>query len=170
MPNIFAIAVLALAYALADRFAGGGWPELDKRLPGRSVFWAALVCAGLGYLMLGLGGALGGLAWFIYRTPGWKVFGGSATPVGRREVLGTLARHLIALPLVVGAAHFAGVAPLYPAVLMGAYAVVATALAVSYGRANAAAAGSWQSIDPALNNALELARGAAFGVALALAL
>jgi hypothetical protein len=170
MPNILAIAVLAVAYALADRFAGGGWPELDKKLLGRAAFWGALVCAGLGFLMLGLGGALGGLAWLIYRTPGWRVFGGSATPVGAREIAGTFARHLIAAPLVALVAYWAGHEPLKAAICMGAFAAVGTVLAVQYGAANEAAANAGQFINKRINERLELIRGAAFGVALALAI
>lgn len=40
--------LLIPAYALADRFTGGGWPSLDAKLPGRSLAWAAAACIGAG--------------------------------------------------------------------------------------------------------------------------
>lgn len=167
--TLIGAAVLAVAYGAADRFAGGGWPELDDKLPGRSVFWAALVCAGLGWLVLGLAGALGAFGWFLYRTPGWRVFGGSATPVSSREIAGTFARHALIVPLVALAAYFSERGLKAPVFWMLAYAVGATLLAFQYGRENQAATEAGKPIDPSINAKLEKARGALFGLALAFA-
>lgn len=154
-------------YALADRFAGGGWPALDARLPGRAAFWAALACAGIGFLLLGRFGALCALAWFIWRTPGWKVFGGSMAPRGAGEIVGLALRHLIATPCIVLAAYWSGGDLLFAAAAGVAFACVATALGVYLGSEVAQAGREGVPLGNQ-NTVVELARGAAFGAAIGL--
>lgn len=156
------------AYAVADAYAGGSlgaWAKkLDDKLPGRAAFWGALLGALVGFLTLGPWGAAMGLVWLIYRTPGWRVFGGSATPVGAKEVVGTLLRHMLAL-LALLPVYWAGKDVLTGALAFGGYAVIATLLAAIYGQANRKAQQAGEPIDPADNMRVEIARGLCFGVA-----
>ena len=165
--------LLPAVYALADAFAGGSlgqWAKrLDDKLPGRAAFWGALLGALVGFLTLGPWGAAMGLVWLIYRTPGWRGFGGSATPVGAKEVVGTLLRHMLAL-LALLPVYWAGKDVLTGGLYLLAYALGATALAIHYGNANRKAQQLGQPIDAGLNTKIELFRGALFGVAVALAL
>ena len=152
---------LVLAYALADRFAGGGWPKLDDKLPGRAAFWGAVMAAGVGYLALDLYGALMGLVFLIWRTPGWRVFGGSMTPTTAKEYAGTFARHLIAAPLAACVAYWTHYPVAQTAAAFVGFALVATGLAAWFGRKNASGhIGNF-------NTFVELARGASFGLAVA---
>lgn len=151
--------LLVPLYAVADRFAGGGWPALDAKLPGRAAFWGALACAGAGYLLAGAYGALMGLAFLIWRTPGWDIFGGSMTPTTAKGYVGTFLRHLIAAPCAAAAAYWTAGNPLLAGAAFGGFAGVAILLAAAYGARNA-------SGDVGNMNAfIELARGAAFGAA-----
>lgn len=146
-------AVLVPIYALGDRFTGGGWPALDDRLPGRSVFWATLVAAGLGYLSLGNWGAHCALVWIIYRTPAWDVFGGRIDPRGAGQIAGTVARHALCVPLLTLAAYFAKL-PLIPTALAAAaFTLLAVGLSLTLARRH--------------NADVELVRGAAYGVVVA---
>lgn len=144
--------LLVPAYALADRFAGGGWPALDDKLPGRAAFWAAIACAALGWLAAGLWGLLAALAWLIYRTPAWAIFGGRIDPRGARQIAGTFLRHAIAIPGLVLAAYFAG-QPLIASAWCGlCFAIGATVLGAS-------------GLPRSHNDLVELARGALYGLA-----
>ncbi len=154
-------------YALADRFAGGGWPALDAKLPGRAAFWGALVCAGLGYLVAGLLGPLAAVAWLIYRTPPWRIFGGSTTP-RPGEIVGTFGRHLIAAPGLALAAYWSGHSPVTAALAGAGFAAIALALACWYAaRIDRMVSRGITTGDP--NQFVELIRGAAYGAAVALA-
>ena len=153
---------LILVYALADRFAGGGWPKLDDKLPGRGAFWGALVGAGIGWLTLGVFGAVAGLAWLIWRTPAWAIFGGSMAPRTVPKLLGTVARHAIVIPLLALAAYWGGYDPLIAAVLAGVFAIGATALAVYLAFEVSVAEAKGVSLG-SQNTHVELARGALFG-------
>lgn len=165
--------LLPVAYALADSFAGGSLGKaakaLDEKLPGRAAFWGALLCAGLGFLSAGVHGALMGLVWLIYRTIPWKVFGGSATPVGTREIAGTFARHLIAM-LAVVVVFWAGKPVLPAALLFGWFALMATGLAIGYGQFNLGAQRRRVPIPKGVNTFVEIARGFCFGLAVAFSL
>lgn len=166
--TLFALVPL---YALADSFAGGSLGSkakaLDEKLPGRAAFWGAVVCAVAGWLAGGPWCAAVALAWLIYRSPGWKVFGGSATPVGAKEIAGTFARHLLAL-LAVLPVYWAHKDVVMAAGWFGLFAVAATSLSVAYGELNREAGERGEPIDPGVNTKIELARGAAFGLAVAL--
>lgn len=151
-------------YAPADRFAGGGWPWLDARLPGRGAFWAGLALALAGWLTLGPFGALSALAWFIWRTPAWRVFGGSMAPRGGREVAGTMARHAIAVPLLMLAAYWTGLDWRIASLAGPGFAVAATSLAVALGLAVKRAQEAGEPLGDQ-NTWLELIRGGAFGLA-----
>lgn len=154
---MFQLIALGVAYALADRFAGGGWPALDAKLPGRAAFWGALAASLVGFLIFGGVGALLGLAWLIYRTPGWKVFGGALNPANK-EILGTFLRHAIAAPAVALVAYWGGGNPALAAMGMIAYAAIATALARWY------ATQLEEGKDPGVYTYVELARGLMFGL------
>lgn len=159
--------ILIPAYALADRFVGGGWPDLDAKLPGRSLAWGAAVCIGLGYLVGGWPLAVMGLAWGVYRSLPWSI-GGTTTPHGG-QIVGALLRH--AMPVLVPAALWANHVPggdwrlLTFACL--AYALAATGLAVAYAREvdDLIAIGRPDNGD--FNANVELIRGATYGAALA---
>ena len=163
------ILLLIPLYALADRFTGGGWPGLDARLPGRSLFWATLACALAGWLLAGLPGALLALAWGVYRSLPWRALGGRLDPRVLADAPGVLARHAIVIPpmALIGWQLMDG--PLVPALAGLGYALAATLLAFAYGRQIAAreAAGAPEGDE---NTLIELTRGAAFGAATALML
>lgn len=153
-------------YALADRFAGGGWPALDARLPGRGVFWAALVLAGAGWFLAGPFGAMSALAWFIWRTPAWGVFGGSMAAQTVRETVGILARHLIAVPVLALAAYWSGLDVGIAALLGAAFAALATSFSAALGEGVRRAVAMGEPLGNQ-NTSLELGRGALFGLAVA---
>lgn len=164
-----AIAMI-LTYALADRYAGGGWPALDDKLPGRAAFWGGLAASGVGYALYSLPGALVALAWLIWRTPGWKVVpGASITPRGPKEFMATVVRHLIPAPLVAVVATWTGLDPLAAALPLLGFALVAAGLGAWYGAQVDAATKANRPIGDQ-NVVVELARGAAFGAAVAAAL
>lgn len=170
LPLVPTIIALALTYGFADRFAGGGLPALDARLPGRAAFWGAVLAAGVGYLLAGFPGMAFAGVWLAWRTPPWKIIpGASATPYGLAEVVATFARH--AIPVLVGAfivSKGLGVDMLPALATMGAFAFVSTALAAWYGdQTRYAARHGWGVADE--NAFLELARGAAYGAAVAVA-
>lgn len=162
--------VLAIIYSLADRFAGGGWPALDDKLPGRGAFWGAVLGAGAGFLLCGPAGALLGLVWLVWRTPGWRVIpGASATPRTAKEVGATFVRHAIPILLAFPVAIWTGHDPARVASLMVVFALAATALAAMYGKLTAAPDADGEDAAKA-NNLIELSRGAAFGLCAAVAL
>ncbi len=159
---------LPLTYAFADRFAGGGWPKLDARLPGRAAFWGAVLCGVVGWFAAGLFGALLAAAWLIWRTPAWDIVpGASMTPKTDREILATFVRHLSVVPFTALAAFWAGLnlAPAFPFVI---FALAAALLAVWYGDAEADAIRDGVPIGDE-NVYVETLRGAAFGVSAAAA-
>ena len=171
LPLIPSLIALAAAYGFADRFAGGGLPALDARLPGRAAFWGALLAAGVGFLLFGYPGAAFGAVWLAWRTPAWRFIpGSSATPEGFHQIGATFTRH--ALFVVPGgfivAKAFA--LPLWASLgAMTGFAGISTALAAWYGsQARHAAATGWSVSDD--NAFVELARGAVFGALVALAL
>ncbi|WP_374572491.1 hypothetical protein [Phenylobacterium sp.] len=149
--------ILICAYALADRFVGGGWPKLDDALPGRSVFWAALALIALGWAAGGVLGAVLGLIWAVQRSLDSNLFGASIDPPPSRAAA-TFVRHslaaLAAIPLALWLRRPIGelVGPFL------SYAAVASILARLY-------AMRVKRGDEGFNTYVELARGAAFGVA-----
>jgi hypothetical protein len=138
--------LLIPAYALADRLAGRG--RIHPRLPGRGVFWAALL---LFLACLPFSGSLAFLAlvWGVYRCFDWNAFGADLTPVTPRQIAATFARH--ALPVIA--------APLVSNWLLPAlgYALAATLIAAWCGTEKSAGRDRL-----ALS---EWARGACFGLA-----
>lgn len=160
-----AVVLLIPAYGLADRFAGGGWPALDDRLPGRAAFWGALFCAALGFALGGAPLAAAALVWLIYRTPPWKLTGGAIDPDGAGEIAGTFVRHLIPAPGLALIAYWSGKDVLPPILGGVAYALGATALACALAaRVRKLAGKTVISLDDDDPNAMvELARGCAYG-------
>jgi hypothetical protein len=158
--------IMALAYGLADRFAGGGSPKLDDRLPWRAAFWGALFCAGVGFLTLGWPGAAMALVWLAWRTPGWKaVPGASATPHGAKEIVATFLRHAIPIVGAFIVAKGFGLSVLPLVLAMALFAASATALAALYAGIVAEAARTGASVK-GKNARLEVLRGVAYGAAL----
>lgn len=164
--------LLPVAYGLADSFAGGSLgakaKALDDKLPGRGPFWAMLVLAGLGYLAAGFPASVVAVFWWGYRIVKPKQFGGSATPVTAREILGSVLLHSLSLAAMIGAimAH----RPLLQSLgFLVAYVFVAVGLAVMYGdhKKDAIAAGEAIEADDPFNTKVELARGAMFGAVIA---
>lgn len=163
MPHIPALTVAVWAlvplFAWADRVVGGGGRRslaFGLALLAGVILWAA------SHDPLPVGMAL---TWIAYRSMPWKV-GGSTTPRSPGQIGGALARH--ALPLGVAAVlHHAGAAS--PALLLhlGAYALIATALAVYYARKVDALAAAGRAEDGRVNAFIEVVRGGAFGAALA---
>lgn len=150
-------------YALADRFAGGGAPKLDARLPGRGLFWAALVCATVGWLVAGLPGALLAVVWGVYRSLPWKALGGRLDPREATEILGVLARHIIVSPFVILIGFGLLGDPVTAAAASCGFAIAATVIAFAYGRAIAGLEAGGEP-EGQQNTIAELARGAAYGV------
>jgi hypothetical protein len=163
---ILAPFILVPLYALADRFTGGGWPKLDAALPGRSVFWASLVLAGAGWLVGGAFGALCALAWFIYRTPAWGMFGGSIDARTSGQAIGMFVRHLLWAPLLAVCAYWGGHP--WPIVVGGAvvYAVAASLVAVWFGAQTSKHIARGEPGGDE-NTVAELARGALAGLTVA---
>lgn len=159
--------LLVPALALADRFTGGGWPDLDAKLPGRSLAWATAACIGIGYMTGGWPLAVMCLAWGVYRSFAWSV-GGTLTPHGA-QIPAALARH--AMPALVPAALWINRVPggdwrlLTFACL--AYALVATALAAAYAKEVDDLIATGRPDNGDYNANVELIRGAAYGAALA---
>lgn len=158
-----------IAYALADRFAGGGWPALDAKLPGRAAFWGALACAGIGFAFAGLYGLLMGVTFLAWRTPGWDVIpGGSITPKDAKGYLGTFLRHLL-IPVILGVcvATWTRHDRLIVALSFAGFALGATLLAAWLGKEEAKAKEAGKPFGDQ-NTFVELARGALFGLAVAI--
>lgn len=170
LPLVLTVAILAAVYAFADRFAGGGWPELDDKLPGRGAFWGGLLGIAAGFVLLGPAGALMGLVWLIWRTPAWKLIPpGSATPRGAKEVAATFVRHAIPILLSIPVAIWTGHDPMRLAALTGLFALIATAFSAAYAKGVFADGTSPEDAFKA-NHLQELARGAVYGACIAVGL
>lgn len=157
------LALFVILYALADRYAGGGWPWLDRRLPGRAALWAGLLAAVASYFLAGWPAVILAIAWGVHRTLPFRLFGGSAAPETAGEIGGTFLRYAL---LLIPAALIAQVYDL-PILRTLAFALifaaVATALAAWYGGEVAKARARRAPIG-GQNTFVELARGAAWGV------
>jgi hypothetical protein len=165
--------LLIPAYAVADAWAGGSlgaWAKrLDDKLPGRAAFWAGLLVALATGALCAWPAAFVGFIWWLYRIVPPKTLGGSATPVGGRQVRATLIRHL--LPLVALAGVYWAGRDLSRALLgFIGYGLAATALAAWYGQRNEDAKDEGRPISLSDNRAVELARGGLFGLAVAVSL
>lgn len=154
--------LLVLSYALADRWAGGGWPWLDDKLPGRALFWGALVCAVAGFLMVGIPGAALAVIWGAHRSLGLDMWGGAADAQTLRQALGVLARYLLLVPAIALLGLWAGSEALWWGVAALAFALFATGLAMWYGSEVLKAVRRGEPIGDQ-NTAVELIRGAAYG-------
>lgn len=148
--------ILISIFAILDRWCGGGmgWRSTFR---GRPIYYvAALIPAAflwdwrLGVILIG---------WCVWREPKWALFGGSLAPTGRKEILGTFYRHLLILPVGLAALKSPTVVQVLIAVLLIVWAMIVTKLAM----VNRDYANKGRDI----NNIVELARGAGFGVAVA---
>jgi hypothetical protein len=89
-------------FAVCDRYCGGGvfW---SPKAPGRPIYyvWAVAVIFCIIFSFYPQASPYFSvqhffpiaLLWCAWRWPAWKLFGGSLAPVGRRQILGTAARH-----------------------------------------------------------------------------
>lgn len=170
MPFPFLSPLLIILFAAADRIVGEGGEKRLGSLGGRSLgmLLGSLGGFGLGYLAGGLPVALMGLVWVAQRSLPWKLFGGASNPEGWRQIVGTLARHVIvvwpAIVALLGGWFDTDLRPL-PA-LMFVYAFGATGLASLYAR-QIATLRAFE--DPETNEGarIELYRGALYGACLA---
>lgn len=163
MSHLPFLPLLAGAFGFADRFTGGGFPKLDAKLPGRSLFWGALLAGVLAYLGFGFAGLAVAAIWGAYRS---LAFGSNTlNPVTGDEIKRTILRHVIVAPPVVFVAVGFHLSPLVAALAMAAYVAAAVGLAMHLGRVvkHAGDTGTLPKGDP--NATVEALRGAAFGVA-----
>jgi hypothetical protein len=162
------ISILSVIGLLAylDRLWGGGFRVANAKLNALITLLACVALANV--FVFGLPPAPAALwalattgAWWLYRSPAYKIFGGSIDPTGGPEIAGTLARWLTAMgfvPLV----HFRHGTPWLVAVLsFGLFAVLATMLAVEHHRYLTRHPNDGTDI----NGRIELLRGALLGVA-----
>lgn len=154
--NILALVLIPL-FAAADRMVGTG-----KRSAGMAL---ASVGGGLvGYLAAGWALAGAGVVWMLWRSLPFS--GGSAAPTTAKERIAAFIRHLPML-LVFVPAYWAHGRDLKQLVIFLALAVgAAFTLAVWYGGALIKAREDGRPIGDE-NKTVEIARGAAFGAALA---
>lgn len=143
-------------FAILDRWCGGGvgW---RPTFIGRPIYYVAALIPVAWLIDWRLGVILTG--WCVWREPKWALFGGSLAPTGREEILGTFYRHLLILPVGLAALKSPTVIQVLIAVLLIVWAMIATQLA----HINREYANKGRDI----NNIVELARGAGFGVAVA---
>jgi hypothetical protein len=164
------LAFIALAaiplYRWADRRVGSGGANVLGPLGGRSVGFlgGALLGAAIGYVAVGLWGALLGPFWALYRSLDFKR--GALTPIDGRERVNAALRHALAL-LIAVPIFFLGGSWITALVVMAVYAVVASLLAFDLGDRLIACnrdGGAWND---EWNNGAERSRGTAYGVAFA---
>lgn len=153
---------LTIAYALADRFAGGGAPALDRRLPGRALFWGALLCGILGWFVGGWPGVALAVIWGLHRSLGPDMWGGSADAKNAREAAGVFLRYALLIPAIALLGYLGGLGWQRSAVWALGFAMIATGLAMWYGSEVLKAVRRGEPIGDQ-NTAVELIRGAAYG-------
>lgn len=163
MPHYHALAVAAWAlvplFAWADRTVGGAGR--------RSLAFGLVLLSGVlaWALTHSLTPVTIACAWIVYRSLPWKV-GGGTTPRTLAEVAGAWARH--SMPAGVALAlYLAGAAPEALPAFLGLYGCVGAGMAAAYARKVDALAARGAAEDGRFNATLEVARGAAFGAALA---
>lgn len=150
--------LLPALFALADRGIGG--------LFRRSFVIAPMVVAvgALAYFdhrFLALLVAL----WMVYRTIPWDV-GGTLTPRGPVQIIGSFVRHALPTAAVLGGNVWFGTS-FHTAIPLLAYAVVATVLSVSYARLVDDLKSRGLGENGEANDKQEIIRGAVFGLAAA---
>lgn len=156
--NIVFLIVLPLLFAVADRGIGGALR--------RSIVIGAALAVAIGLGLAGYGFlAILVAIWATYRTIPWQI-GGSTTPRGPGQIAGALVRHALpAVAVVGGNVWFA--TPWTAAIPLLAYAVATTAMAVSYAGHVDELIETGGADNGGYNDKLEIARGAAFGLAAA---
>lgn len=155
--------ILIVLFSLADRFAGGGAPNIDAKLPGRALFWGTLICAGAGFFIAGWPALVLALIWGAHRSLAPDMWGGSADAKTNREAVGVALRYALLIPAVIALAHFASLDLPRAALCVAAFAAVATGLAIWYGHEVLKAVAAGEPIGDQ-NVAVELIRGAAYGL------
>lgn len=145
-------------YGLADRLWGASKPSF----PGKRAA-IALALVGAGFLAFGVSGALFGVLWVVYRA--LPFFGGSAAPETPSQRVNAVLRHLPALLGAVAIAYWRGPPVVHAALSFAAYVLAATGLACWYG---AITLQHKKRGEPGgdENAAIELCRGAFFGLAI----
>ena len=146
-------------FAMFDRWCGGGlgWKPTFR---GRPIYYVILLIPLFFVINWQLGVMLTG--WCIWREPKWSLFGGSLAPTTKREVIGTFARHLLILPVILICLTFSLSAWLWTLAILVVWAALATYLAIE----NAVYAKTGVDV----NASIELLRGALFGIAMFTAL
>lgn len=149
------VLLLIPAFAIFDRWCGGGlgWKSTFK---GRPIYYVMLLIPLFFVINWQLGVILTG--WCIWREPKWKLFGGSLAPTTKREIIGTFARHLLILPVILVCLTFPLVSWVGTLITLVVWAALATYLAVE----NA----EYARVGIDVNNSVELGRGALFGIAM----
>jgi hypothetical protein len=147
-------------FALADRGIGG--------LLRRSYVVGAVIVAAAGWWFANPMVTMACLMFLIWRTPGWDEFGGSTTPRSARQVVGAVLRNALpAAGMYAATTWFTG-DPMDVLPFAG-FCVVATGLQVWYAKKIDRLIAEGKSEDGQYNEIVELTRGAAYGVATALA-
>lgn len=149
--------ILIAGCAYLDRIIG--WGKFGRTLPviiGIAALTGAMIFAGYSYIV----GLSIGLAFMIWRTPAWHLFGGTLDVQTPEELVGTFLRHLLALGFMVPAI-LAGISLPPVAVLCVIFAGVATYLSQINGH--------YVSQQKDINDKIELARGAFLGLILSIA-
>ena len=155
--------LLAIIYAFADRFSGGGWPwsKLSRDhggpLPGRPVAYAVMISGALVWMLCGVKAAVfASLVFAIWRWPAWRVMGrGGLTPTTGLDTAALALRHALAavsIPL----AMLVGLDPLDGLTGLLFFVWIATVIGTLYGDA--------VKIGRDIGPQTELVRGLAFGM------
>lgn len=153
---IASLVILALIFAFADRFAGGGfgWTRLGFR--GRPLWYAGPVAGLLTTLVAGWQiGLIAALTFMIWRGPGWRIGSrGGIAPQNGRDAAFLALRHglagvLLPMALMAGLDAYAALRSLL------AFIVGATLLGLAYG------ASVRRGRD--IGASIEIVRGAIFG-------
>lgn len=151
--------LLPVAYGAADRLWGAARPDFKGK---KAVL--ALVLVVLGYLVTGWTGALFACLWLVYRSIPFK--GGAGAPETAGQRVAAFVRHLPVLPAALLIAYWRGLPLDRTGLVFAAYVLAATSLAVAYGLATLKHRRAGEP-GGAENAALEVARGVAFGLAVA---
>ena len=127
LTTIIAILAITAICGLADRaIVKGHWGRSKPVLVAAAALIA--VCYFLGNLAL-LPAILFALAFLIWRTPGWKTFGGSLDPRTNKELFGTFLRHSVLASGYLLVAYFAGASIIATVGAIVSFGLCATLLA-----------------------------------------
>lgn len=153
MIHLLAVIGLILTCGIADRLIG--WGEWGRTKPVLLTVALLVLCA-FGFDLPWQSAVAFPVAFLIWRTPEWALFGGSINPKPNKA-FGTFLRHLLSLAFLIPA-YLAGVPLLPVALCMAVFAASGTLLAI------------WNYYKEAhINHTIEAIRGLTLGALLALA-